>query len=156
MGLDVMTIPPKVAAEFLELGLSGEQMQDKTHSRYTPDVDDEASIDNVRLDTLWDVPQALVECVDQLEKEDLDTFDAQKLFGFFAEYGCADVLVNWTNEQIATSRAEGKIPNLENWKKAFANKEIGLDALMNLAGLNSFKMDQEAMDQRITDVLAKG
>ena len=155
LGLDVMTMPPKVAAEFLELGLSGERIQDKTKSQYIPDVDDQASIETVRLDTLWDVPQALVECVDQLEKEDLDTFDAQKLFDFFAEYGCADVLVNWTDEQIATSRAEGKIPKLDNWKKALASKKIGLDSLMNLAGLNSFKMDQEAMDQRVLNVLAK-
>jgi len=33
--------------------------------------------------------------------------------------------------------------------------EIGLDSLMNLAGLNSFAADQKAMDDRITNLLAK-
>ena len=36
-----------------------------------------------------------------------------------------------------------------------AEKTIGLDSLMNLAGLNSFATDQAAMDQRVQEVLAK-
>ena len=155
-GLDVMTMPPKVAEEVLQLRLSSGQIQDKTHMQYTPGVDDQAGIDAARLDTLWDVPETLIECVNQLEKEDLDKFDGQQLLDFFAEYGSADVLVDWTDEQIATSRREGKIPKLDNWKQPLASKDIGLDSLMNLAGLNSFKMDQEVMDKRIQNVLANG
>ena len=33
---------------------------------------------------------------------------------------------------------------------------IGLDSLMNLAGLNSFRADQKAMDDRVAGVLAGG
>jgi hypothetical protein len=39
---------------------------------------------------------------------------------------------------------------------ALADKSIGLDSLMNLAGLRSFATDQKAMDDRVRQVLAKG
>jgi transaldolase len=55
----------------------------------------------------------------------------------------------------ATSTKEGKIPKLENWKDALADRAIGLDSLMNLAGLNSFVADQKAMDERVREVLAR-
>jgi hypothetical protein len=35
-----------------------------------------------------------------------------------------------------------------------AGKSIGLDSLMNLASLNSFTVDQKAMDDRVRQVLA--
>ena len=154
-GMDVMTIPPKTAEEFLNLGLNSNQIKVQIHKQYNPGVDDPAVIKSVGLDTLWDVPETLVKCVDQLEKENLDTYDAQRLRDFFADYRCANILVNWTDKQIAASRQEGKIPKLENWKQPLASKAVGLDSLMNLAGLNSFTADQEAMDNRILNVLAK-
>ena len=50
---------------------------------------------------------------------------------------------------------EGKIPRLENWREPLEEKSIGLDSLMNLAGLNSFATDQRNMDEHISKVLAK-
>ena len=156
LGLDVMTLPPTTAQEFLALKLTQDQIQDKTQEDYRLGVDDLSCIDTARLDTLWDVPSELIECIDRLEKENLDDYNAARLFDCFADHGCSDVLVQWSNEQIVTSQQEGKIPKLTNWKNLLAAKQIGLDALMNLAGLNSFKMDQQAMDKRVQDVLSKG
>ena len=62
----------------------------------------------------------------------------------------------WSDSEVKISTEEGKIPKLENWSEPLAEKTIGLDSLMNLAGLNSFKTDQKAMDQRVREVLAKG
>lgn len=155
MGLDVMTMPPDTAQEFLALGLHKEQIQDKTKMDYRPGVADPKCIKTARLDTLWDVPDELIGCVDRFENEDLDNFDADGLYEFFDNHGCGDILVRWTDDQAAVSRQEGKIPKLSNWQDLLASKKIGLDALMNLAGLNSFKMDQQAMDNRVRGVLAK-
>ena len=69
--------------------------------------------------------------------------------------GPGDVLVRWTPEDVLRSTAEGKIPRLENWRDALASKAIGLDTLMNLAGLTSFMADQKAMDEHVAKVLAK-
>ena len=62
-------------------------------------------------------------------------------------------MYRFNDSQIKTSFEEGKIPKLENWKDALADKSVGLDTLMDLAGLNSFATDQKAMDDRVVAVL---
>ncbi len=154
-GIDVMTIPPKIAAQFKELGLSPDEVADKTEADYALGVDKESDIEEARLDTLWVVPDGLVECLDGLEEENLDKLSADDLVEFFADHDCGDIVVPWTDEQIKISTEEGKIPKLVNWKELLESKKVGLDALMNLGGLNSFRMDQKAMDDRVRDVLSR-
>ncbi len=155
-GIDVMTMPPKVASGFLELGLKPEEVTDHVAEQYetafAPGVDHK----KLRLDSFWEINQPLADCVDALEKEDLSEFTADELVHFFAGQGCRDFLVNWTNEQRDASYAEGKIPRIENWRAALESGEIAADSLMNLAGLSSFTADQKAMDDRVRSVLAKG
>ncbi|MDK1032691.1 MAG: transaldolase family protein, partial [Planctomycetia bacterium] len=156
VGLDVMTIPPKVASEFLALGLEGDEIADRTGTGYRPSLSASVGPEAVRLNTLWDIGDDVVACVDALEKEELDSFTPDDLVGFFADHGCGDLLVRWSDAQIASSRAEGKIPSLDNWRDALAEGAVGLDSIMNLAGLNSFAADQKAMDERVAGVLAGG
>ena len=155
VGIDVMTMPPKVAGEFLALGIEPDRIADKTNADYEIGLDKDVDPESIRLSTLWDVDNELVKCADALEKENLDKFTPDDLIDFFAEHNCGDVLVRWSGSQIATSTKEGKIPHLENWKDALADKSIGLDSLMNLAGLCSFTTDQKAMDDRVAGLLAK-
>ena len=49
--------------------------------------------------------------------------------------------------------AEGKIPKLGRWRDRFARREIGLDALMNVSGLQSFAPGQKEMGDRIFSML---
>lgn len=155
-GIDVMTMPPKVAGQFQDLDLAADQITDKTAADYKPGVNPDVDIDAIRLNTLWDIDDALVACVDALEKENLDSFTPDDLVDFFGEHRCGDVMVRWSDSQIQTSTQEGKIPKLDNWQDALADKSIGLDSLVNLAGLNSFTVDQKAMDDRVRQVLAGG
>jgi len=153
LGVDVLTIPIIPAKKFLWPGFDDDRFVDYTNTDYQPTFADGVDPAAVRLDTLWDIDDALVACVDALEQEDLDAFSAGDLVTFFADHNCGDVLPAWTDEQIATSAAEGKIPKLANWADALAAKQIGLDALMNLAGLNAFTADQQAMDDRVAGLL---
>ncbi|MFW6162297.1 MAG: transaldolase family protein [Planctomycetota bacterium] len=153
--LDVMTLPPKVARGFLDLGLEPDDLADRTGMVYEPPLNQDADPEAVRLDTLWDVGDDLVACVDALEQQDLDGFAAPDLVDFLHDRGCGDVVPRWTDEQVATSAAEGKIPQLDHWRETLAAKTIGLDGLMNLAGLNSFTSDQQAMDERVAEVLGR-
>jgi transaldolase len=155
-GIDVMTMPPKVAGEFLASPIGAEQIPDKTAAVYEPGVRSDVDREAVRLDTLWDIGEELVVCVDALEKENLDGFTPDDLIDFFAKHNCGDVLVRWSESEIERSTAEGKIPQLDNWRDALAAKSIGLDSLMNLGGFNSFAADQKAMDDRVRAVLGKG
>ncbi len=154
-GIDVMTIPPKVAGEFLSVTANPNEITDQTRMNYQPGLNKSIDAEKIRLNTLWDVGDELIACLDALEKENLDSFTADDLVGFFEDHHCSDVMVRWSDSQIATSTAEGKIPQLDNWRKPLAGKEIGLDSLMNLAGLNSFITDQKAMDKRVQEVLSK-
>ena len=88
-----------------------------------------------------------------MERRDFDAFTPDDLTTFFAGHGCGDLFPRWADDQIAASAAEGKIPKLANWSAPLASGEVGLDALMNLAGLNSFSADQQSMDHRIARLL---
>jgi transaldolase len=153
-GIDVMTIPPKVANDFLSMGVAPDQITDRTTTDYTPGLNKDVDTRAIRLDTLWDIDDGLVACVDVLEKENLDDFTSDDLIDFFRDHNCGDVMVRWSDSEIAASTEEGKIPRLDNWRDMLADKSIGLDSLMNLAGFNSFATDQKAMDDRIRQVLA--
>ncbi len=148
-GLDVLTMPPKVAGEFLGLDVANEDLADRTGEDYQPPMASGVSPRAVGLHTLWEVDDELVAAVDDLENEDLDGCKPADLVAFFADRDLGDFLVDWTDEQAAVSFAEGKIPKLDNWRDDLAAGRIGLDALMNLAGLNAFMADQQAMDDRI-------
>ncbi len=152
-GLDVMTIPPKIAAGFLDLALPPERLADRTGEVYEPAIAEGEDAQIAGLDTLWYVSSDLVACVDALEQEDLDGFSAADLVAFFHDHGCGDVLPRWTPEQIATSARDGKIPVLDHWRDPLASGTVALDALMNLAGLNSFTADQAKMDTRVSGLL---
>ena len=153
VGIDVMTMPPKVAREFLALGIAPDALVSRVDEEYRPPLHEEVDEREVGLHTLWEVPGELVACVDALEAENLDRFGADDLINFFAAHGCGDVLVRWTAQQVRVSREEGKIPRLANWRQTLESGIIGLDALMNLAGLNSFAADQAAMDDRVRQML---
>ena len=154
-GIDVMTIPPAVAQEFLASTPFLDELVDRTAAAYVPGLKAGIRPEEIALDTLWEIDTALVDAVEALRKQDLDVFTGQMLINFFKDHDCGDLLVSWSDSQIRTSAAEGKIPKVQNWKQALASKTIGLDSLMNLAGLNSFAADQKAMDTRIRQVLAK-
>ncbi len=153
-GIDVMTIPPRVAAEFLALGIPPEQLADRTGEDYQPKFNDGVAPAAAGMGTLWDISDDLPACLDELEGEDLDSYTPSDLLRFFANRGFGDLLVEWSGEQIARCAADGKIPKLENWRHELAGETVGLDSLMNLAGLHSFIADQHAMDDRVAAVLA--
>ncbi len=154
-GIDVMTIPPKVAREFLELDIGLDVIEDRSDWAYQEGVKDGLDHDAVRLDTLWDIDDTLVACVDALEQENVDSFTPNDLYEFFKKHRCADILVKWEPSHVETSYHEGKIPRLDHWADALKSQQIGLDSLMNLAGLNSFRADQKATDQRVMNVTSQ-
>jgi transaldolase len=152
-GIDVMTIPTKVAKEFLDLSLAPEALTSKRGGDYEVTLEPGVHAETIRLDTLWDVPDKLATCVDRLESEDWTSMSAEWLTDFMDKVGCGDVLFRWTPTQMKVSAREGKIPEYGAWRSLLAEKKIGLDTLMTLAGWNSFNADQKAMDERIAGVV---
>jgi len=154
-GIDVMTAPPQVARELREKKDELPPLENQLGQNRAPGVNDDIDPEEIGLDTLWFINEEVVRCVDALGEEDLDGFDPESLLDFFEAQGCSDFLVRWSDAEIATSAGEGKIPTLRNWADFLANRIIGLDSLMNLAGLNTFIADQNRMDDHVQDVLKK-
>ncbi|OHB64484.1 MAG: hypothetical protein A2Y77_07265 [Planctomycetes bacterium RBG_13_62_9] len=154
-GVDVITAPPKTARELQHKSGELPPIESRLGQNYAPGIQDGVDPERIRLETLWHVGNEVVDCVDALEREDIDSLAPEGLVDFFEAHGCSDLLVRWSNSQIATSAEEGKIPQLGHWADALAHKSIGLDSLMNLAGFNSFATDQKEMDSHVIEVLER-
>ncbi len=107
------------------------------------------------LDSLWTIPAALIPAVDSLERQALPKMKPEELEQFFVEHGLEDLFPCWTPGQVEASRTEGKIPDLRTWQALLDDGTIGLDSLMNLAGLNSFRQDQREMDDRVRQLIGQ-
>lgn len=148
-GVDVMTMPPKAAKQFLDEQVEPGDLENRSGRHYEIGLDKPASLDEAGLGTLWELQPREIACLDELENEDLSGMTGEDLVCFFERHECGDVFVRWTQQQIRTSAEEGKIPRLENWRDELQSGRVGLDALMNLAGWNSFDADQREMDHHV-------
>jgi len=150
-GLDVMTMPPKAAAEYRQRA-AGAVVPDIT---FDPDI---PLAPGVRLEdfyasSLWSVPERVRDGVRAIMQRDLDRLSAPDLHEEFLKNGMRDMFPAWSDEDVAAATRDGKIPVHAKWKDRLAAGQIGLDALMNLAALQSFVTDQRALDDRIQSLL---
>ena len=150
-GVDVLTMPPKVAAEYREDPGSGVSSQVETDPLVT--LTPEFGFDDFNGTTLWDVPDAFKEAVDGLLGRDVDTLGPRDLETYFGGAGFGDFLPRWTPDDHQAIAKDGKIPVFERWKGSLSSKNTGMDALMSLSGLHSFATDQKALDDRIISLI---
>ncbi len=152
-GVDVLTIPPKVAREFEELDPAPETISSQLGAQFEIDLAPEVNSQALGINALWDVPEEFRSAVHALLKEDLSCISPNEVGAFFAQRDLADFLPQWSDAEIETIRADGKIPVYDTWKDKFAARQVGLDALVSASGLHSFAADQAAMDGRIRSLL---
>jgi transaldolase len=153
-GVDVFTMPPKVAAAYAQT--PAEAVVDRTNE--DPPVVWAAGITERHLaaDTLWDVPDEFVRTVRPLAQRRTDELTPDLIVHTLRSAGFADLFPEWTPEECRELADGGKIPRHENWRAALETRKVGLDALMNGAGLYSFMADQRALDERILRLIAAG
>ncbi len=150
-GLDVYTMPVKVAQEYVKAPPS------ELHNRVTDDPRVELNPDVVMNDfygaSLWLVSERFKETVDSLLTKDMSRLSPEALCGHFDQQGLGDFLPAWSDSQRAKVKEDGKIPVFSRWKEHLGDCRIGLDALMNISALYSFETDQDALDERIRGLL---
>jgi len=152
-GVDVMTLPPAVAGEVASGGVDASILEDRTDTEYSLSLKPGCDPGTTGLKTLWDLDEGLREAVDTLE-ERAPLEGPGVLVDVFHRHGLGDLFPRWSRQDVQSSAEEGKIPSLERWGARLADGSIGLDALMNLAGLNRFRAAQKAMDDRVRGVLS--
>ncbi|NVL93238.1 MAG: transaldolase family protein [Desulfobacterales bacterium] len=150
-GVDVLTMPPKVAAQYRENPVK----------EISPQVDKDPPVrlaEGVKLDdfngkTLWEVPNEFKNCVEDLLKKNIDSLAPEDLQAHFEAAGFDDFLPQWSDEDRQTVATDGKIPIYESWKDRLSSGKISMDALVNISGLYSFATDQKALDDRVISLL---
>jgi len=150
-GLDVFTMPPKVAAQYEEKPADrlDSQVQNDPPVRFAEGVNPA----DFNAASLWDVPEAFKRCVEELLEGDVDALLPEDIGAHFAQAGFRDLLPRWSDEDIRIVITDGKIPMFSKWKERLACGQIGLDALMNISAFHSFATDQKALDDRVRSLL---
>jgi hypothetical protein len=115
-GIDVITSPPKIASQLRQRADELPPIE-PARSDYALGLNDDVDPHRIGLDTLWDVEDKLVACIDALGREDFDLFNADKR-GFLRATWVRDFCW-WSNSEIATSAEEAK-PKLGNWADQLA------------------------------------
>jgi len=152
-GVDVLTMPPKVALQFERLNPAPGSLSSMVDQDPAVELAPSVNAKALGIAALWDVSPDFKKAVRDLLERDLSRWSASDLCEFLAERRFADVLPAWSPADIQGVTADGKIPQYARWKDRLTRGEIGLDALMTLSGLCSFATDQQAMDDRIRSKL---
>lgn len=146
-GVDVQTIPPRVAAQYLEAAYP----PDEIVRRRSADFDAGLSCgtqDQESFQALWTVTDAFRAFTQEAVQQGDSITSGQQILEIAEAHGVADFFRNWSQEEQAAIKADGKIPNYSKWKSLAA-----IDDQMSQAALQSFTEDQAALDRRIAGML---
>lgn len=151
-GTDVMTMPVSVAEEYH----SDKRKPPVSRGPHWVDIDpqvDAAARRMLRMDCLWEVPEAFGDAVEALCDADLDAASGDDLVAVLRRHGVTDVFPPYTAKDLETIRQDGKIPKIGTWKARLENGELSIDSLLNVSGLLSFAADQASLDGRVRGLL---
>lgn len=152
-GVDVMTIPLAAAGEYRDAERPAATVRGPVAAAIEPGID-AAARRALRMDVLWDVAPEFRTAVDRLVQQDLDAMTPDQFVSFLRREGITDFFPEWSAADLDAIRADGKIPNLERWRARLESGSVGLDALFNRSGLESFAADQKALDDRVRGLLS--
>jgi transaldolase len=152
-GLDVFTMPTKVAKEFVALAMDPAEVRSRIDSKY--DVVWNAGIDekSLGLGVLWEVGEDVGKAMCKLAGEDVSAMTPESLVAFLAANGMGSVFPGLSAAERARIVKEGKAPLLASWRDEVRTGRLAWDSLFTEAGLGSFAQDQKALDDRIRKVL---
>lgn len=149
LGTDIFTIPIGVAND----ALSSKMDIDHAHLEEIPEPELFNNIDPkpLRLKHLWQTKDYEKEII--LHFNEKTPANTDELIEYTHQHGCHDLFPQLTAEEHGWLKADGKIPKHERWAQKIKDGDIGIDSLLNLAGLYSFEKDQSELDKRIESLL---
>lgn len=146
-GVDVFTMPPKAAQEYLSMELSKEEIRHRKSTELNVELADTGLARVIDLNTLWNIDESFIAFVEDAVKQADQMPNGDALIRLSEEHG-VNLFCEWTKEEREAIRAKGKIPDLAEWPGA------PIDDLMSISALETFAKDQSALDQRIKGLLA--
>lgn len=145
-GVDVQTIPPKAAAEYLAMDISKDHVRHRTSRELRVELADTGLARVIDLTTLWHIDEGFIAFVEDACKQADQIPSGRELVRLSDKHG-VNLFREWTDEERQAIRAHGKIPDLAAWPGA------PIDDLMSISALETFAKDQSALDERIRGLL---
>ncbi|WP_430815412.1 transaldolase family protein [Carboxylicivirga sp. RSCT41] len=141
-GTDVLTIPVGGVKEFNNRGYEADS---------SIEMPSDALIKQLNLKHLWQVNDQERGVAVKLSTK--VPANQNVLVEQFHKYGCHDIFPELNENELKQIEEDGKIPQHNKWSGRIENFEIGIDTLLNKAGLYAFMKDQAALDGRIVSYL---
>jgi len=149
-GVDVFTMPTKVAAE--ARGNGNIRFANRVETDYAVSLNRGVEPTEVRIEKLWEVPEAVHDFARSCDEDTPAT--GAELADRARKMGLADMFPPLSTADLQRIADDGKIPDHQVWKDRIRAGEVAVDTLMNLAGLASFTADQRQLDERIRGLIS--
>ncbi len=144
-GVDVYTIPPKAVAEFYAQGHKPDDIHSQLSTDYPVSFVPGAPV--AEFEKLWTIEDAFKKFAQELANRGGATLTGDDLREADRASGTR-LFTAFTVEEQEEIRKGGKIPNLGRWAG-----RASFDDLMTEAALQSFIVDQSALDNRIRSLM---
>lgn len=141
-GVDVLTIPPKVAGDYLEMDISKENVRQHTSQELEVDLNMDRPVEISEVRRLWEVDADFIAFTEDAVKRAVELKSGRDLIALSIKHN-VNLFRDWSGEDRKKIREKGKIPDVSQWPGA------PLDDLMSISALESFAKDQLELDQRI-------
>lgn len=142
-GTDVYTMPPKVAKEFMAAAHPASSINAGFDTEFDVVTSDPAAVA-----PLWDIDPQFVAMCESLRARGGSNLQGVDLRAADKEFGTG-LFHDFTPEEREVVRTDGKIPVIAKWSG------VALDDLMTQAALQSFTVDQAALDSRLMRLAAE-
>ena len=141
-GVDLYTAPPKAAQEFIALEMAPESLVSQVNKHYPIELNEGLTEENTGLGALWEVTPDFMAFAEACCALGRTAATGDQLVRAANEAGIS-FLRRFSPGESETIKAYGKIPVLGKWS------DVALDDLMTQSALQSFAVDQQALDDRI-------
>jgi len=148
-GVDVLTIPPKVAAEAATLEVTEWKPQDP--GAFAVTLPEGVAAGELRLNRLWEIGPSVRRLIADLNLGLPE--NAGDLAARARELGVGDLFPQLTNVEMNRIAADGKIPKHATWAERIRSNGAAIDSLLTLAGLAAFDADQRRLDDHVRALL---
>ncbi len=146
-GLDVYTIPPKAVEEFYKNNANPDDIVGRMQENYEVKLGNDT--DKSSVEVLWTIDDAFKKFAQELANRGGANLTGDDLRQADKDHG-TKLFSGFTKEEAAEISKKGKIPDTARWAGRAA-----LDDVMTESALQSFIIDQGALDARIRQVAAK-
>jgi len=146
VGVDVLTMPPKAAEEYLELDITRNDL-----CRYGPqdlrvELNPEKPVETSQLGSLWLIDARFIDFAQDAAAQADQMTSGRELVELSRRHA-VNLFSEWSAEERQRIREKGKIPDLSQWPGR------PVDDLMSISALESFAKDQEELDERIAGLV---